>query len=294
MISDQTQTYHLRYADPYFLDSNWHFGIEGFSSESYYVSFIDRRQGGSLTLGRRLPHLDNVRFYATYSYLTTDLKGFDTDTIYRKQPSNADIGRLSLILDRNALNNNIDPTDGTRQRAEVQLAGYGMFGGSYDFTKTNLQAWYFEPVYRGSYLAFKSRLRLMNFNQDDQLLISERYFLGGNGSLRGYEVAAVGPRFKEDDGSLTPIGGNKDFFFTVEYIVPLSEELGMKIGVFYDAGNVYNDYEDMDLGDLRQDWGVSLRWMSPMGPLSFGMAFPIDPEDDDDPQQFVFSMGGAL
>jgi outer membrane protein insertion porin family len=291
MISQETQNYTLRYADPYFLDSNWYLGFEIFATEDYYVSFIDQRQGGSVTVGRELPHFDNIRFYTSYSYQTINLKGFDTDTIYDKQPANTNIGRLAFILDRNNLNNMLDPTSGTRQRVQVEFAGFGLFGGSHDFIKSSLEAWWFAQVYGGTYCSFRTRWRFMSYNKDDSLLISERYFMGGSKSLRGYEVGSVSPGFREDNGDITPIGGNKDVLFSAEYVIPLSEELGMKLAFFYDIGNVYNDNEDIDLGNMLSDWGVAIKWISPMGPLVLGVAFPIERREDDEPQQFVFSLG---
>jgi outer membrane protein insertion porin family len=295
LLSDKTQTGTLRYADPYFLDSNWYLGVDLFSQEIYQVKFVDRRQGGDVTLGRRIPHLDNMRFYATYSYIVTNLESYSSSaTIYRKQPSNTSIGSLTLTLDNNALNNYLDPSDGSRLTGTVEMAGYNLFGGSNDFIKTSLEGYYFTPIYAKTYFGFHARLRWMSYNQGDSLLISERYFQGGSRSLRGYEVASVSPMFREDNGDLTPIGGNKDALFTFEYIVPVSEEMGMKAVFFYDAGNVYNDNEDMDFNYLLKDWGFGLRWLSPMGPLRFELAFPIDPRKDDKTQQFVFAVGSFL
>lgn len=294
MVSDHTQTYYIRYADPYFLDSNWHLGVNLFSNEMYQVRFVDQRRGGSITLGRRVPHTDNLRVYAMYAYQVTNLESFmGSSSIYRKQPADSAIGSLTLTLDWNALNNYIDPSDGARLTAEVEIAGQGLFGGNNDFIKTRLEALAFQPVYKGTYLAGRARLRFMDFNDGDNLLISERFFQGGPRSLRGYEVASVSPYFPEDDGDFTPIGGNKDALFTAEFIVPLSLEMGMKAAVFYDLGYVWNDNEDMDLlgGDMLSDWGFGLRWMSPMGPLRFELAFPLEQRKQDDPQQFIFTVG---
>lgn len=292
MLSEQTQTFYFRYADPYFIDSRWHLGFDLFSSESYYIDFIDKRQGGSVTLGRKIPHLEYVRFYTTYSYLITNLESFeDTASIYRKQPSDTAIGSLALKLDRNALNNYIDPTDGSRITGEIIFAGQGLFGGDNDFIKTRIEGRFFQPVYKNTYIGTRARARWMSYDGGDRLLITERYFQGGSRSLRGYEVAAVSPLFPEDSGELTPIGGNKDILFTIEYIVPISEQLGIKMAFFADAGNVFNDNQDMAFDDLLYDYGVGLRWMSPMGPLRFEMAYPVDPREDDDSQQFIFSMG---
>jgi len=293
MVSAHTQTYYIRYADPYFLDSNWHLGVNLFSNELYQVQFVDKRQGGSITLGRRIPHTDYLRFYAMYAYQVTNLESFmGSSTIYRQQPTNNTISSMTLTLDWNALNNYMDPTDGSRLTAEVEIAGQGLFGGESNFIKTRLEALAFQPVYKGSYIAGRARLRFMDFNQGQELLISERYFLGGPRSLRGYKIASVGPVFPEDDGGYTPIGGNKDALFTAEFIVPLSAEMGMKAALFYDIGNAWNDNQDMNLlGDMYADWGFGLRWLSPMGPLRFELAFPLNQRRQDDPQQFIFTVG---
>jgi len=292
VVSDKTQTYYFKYADPYFLDSPWYMGFEAFSTERYYVDFVNSRTGGSLTLGRRIPHFEHVRFFTTYSYLVSDLESFEeSSTIYRKQPSDTAIGSMSFVLDRNALNNYLDPSDGSRLISEVEVAGHDIFGGDNDFIKSRLEGYYFQPVFMGTYIGMHLRARWMGFDQGDDLLISERFFQGGSRSLRGYEVASVSPTFREDDGELTRIGGNKDFLFTFEYLIPISEEMGMKLAFFYDVGNVYNDDEQMDVTDVLQDVGFGLRWMSPMGPLRFELAFPLDAREDDEVQQFVFSVG---
>ncbi len=292
MVSENTQTYYLDYSDPYFLDSEWYFGLNLFSNELYYIEFVNRRQGGRVTVGREIPHLSRVRFYLSYSYLITDLESYESSSsIYRKQPSNTSIGSMEFTLERNTLDNNIDPTDGAKLSYTGEIAGHGMFGGENDYLKNRIRFWYFQPLIQDTYMSFRSRASWMSYDQGDWLLISERYFLGGQYNMRGYEVATVSPMFREDDGELTPIGGNKEVYMTAEYIVPLSPEMGLKAAVFYDVGNAYNDGQPIDLTDVRQDWGFGIRWRSPMGPLRFELAFPINPRPIDDEHQFVFALG---
>ncbi|MFO8056539.1 MAG: outer membrane protein assembly factor BamA [bacterium] len=292
MVSENTQTYYLDYSDPYFLDSEWYFGLNLFSRELYYVEFVNRRQGGRITVGREIPHLPQIRFYLSYSYLITDLESYESSSsIYRQQPSNTSIGSMEFTLERNTLNNYIDPSDGSKLSYTGEVAGHDMFGGENDYLKNRVEFWYFQPLIRETYMSFRSRASWMNYDQGDWLLISERYFLGGQYNMRGYEVATVSPMFREDNGDLTPIGGNKEAYATLEYIVPVAPEMGLKAAVFYDVGNVYNDGEPIDLTDVRQDWGFGVRWRSPMGPLRLEVAFPIDPRPMDDEHQFVFALG---
>ena len=61
---------------------------------------------------------------------------------------------------------------------------------------------------------------------------------------------------------------------------------------FVDAGNVYDD--DLDLGELRYSVGMSAKWLSPFGALSFSLAMPINDGDDDEVQTFQFAFGSGI
>ena len=74
-------------------------------------------------------------------------------------------------------------------------------------------------------------------------------------------------------------------------MIPISKEMGLKFVAFYDIGNAFNDNEEIDLSNLRQDWGAGIRWMSPMGPLRLELGFPLDRREGERSEVFNFAIG---
>jgi outer membrane protein insertion porin family len=113
--------------------------------------------------------------------------------------------------------------------------------------------------------------------------------VGGISTVRGYDVRSLGP---EVNGVL--IGGNKELIFNVEYIFPISLQLRLRGLVFFDAGNAFSEDESIKFRNLRFSTGAGFRWFSPMGPLTFVLGFPLDPERGEDPYAVQFSIGAPF
>ena len=62
-------------------------------------------------------------------------------------------------------------------------------------------------------------------------------------------------------------------------------------GVAVAGGGVAYRDQDLSLDDLRYSWGLGVAWISPLGPLKFSLAFPINKKDGDDTQRFQFQIG---
>jgi outer membrane protein insertion porin family len=58
-----------------------------------------------------------------------------------------------------------------------------------------------------------------------------------------------------------------------------------------DVGQVYKDQTDFSSSDLRYSVGLSGLWISPFGPLSVSLAYPLNDESGDDTQYFQFTIG---
>ena len=61
-----------------------------------------------------------------------------------------------------------------------------------------------------------------------------------------------------------------------------------------DTGNAYLENEPLDLTNVLSDYGVGIRWVSPLGPLRFEMAYPIDPREGERDSQFIFAVGAPF
>jgi len=120
------------------------------------------------------------------------------------------------------------------------------------------------------------------------------YYAGGTQSVRGYEDFSLGPRDSNDD----PIGGAFKVVGGIELVSPvpfLVEQANtVRMSLFYDIGNVYRSYSDFDAGELRQSIGFGLNWYSPVGPLIFSLAKPLNDKEGDRTQAFQFSIGAGF
>ncbi len=132
------------------------------------------------------------------------------------------------------------------------------------------------------------------YGDTGKLPFFKNYFGGGVKTVRGYKDYSLGPRDSLND----PLGGNMKLFGSMEVTFP--DPLGLapetvRLGAFVDVGNVYDtDDDSVDIGDLRYSTGLSLKWLSPMGPLGFVVALPLNDESDDDTENFQFTFGTAF
>ena len=81
---------------------------------------------------------------------------------------------------------------------------------------------------------------------------------------------------------------------SAEAIIPatlFSDGDNVRLSAFIDAGNVFEKASDFDSGDLRYSAGVSVQWLSPIGPLVLSYAEPLNEEEDDEKESFQFSFG---
>ena len=127
----------------------------------------------------------------------------------------------------------------------------------------------------------------------------DRFFVGPQ-ILRGFEPGGIGPRDLSGPGDPDPLGGNVYIAarFDMEFPLGLPEEIGLRGGVFYDIGNLYN-LDDVDLsggtvvgesGSFRHVVGFSLFWDTAIGPLRFNFSNALKKEDFDEEQSFDLTL----
>ena len=101
---------------------------------------------------------------------------------------------------------------------------------------------------------------------------SERFFAGGDTTIRGFAPDQVGTRATIDADGVA-IGGNALVIFNAELRVPVRGSLGA-VG-FLDSGNVFKKTTDISLADLRATAGFGLRYKSPVGPIRVDVGFKV-------------------
>jgi outer membrane protein insertion porin family len=179
-------------------------------------------------------------------------------------------------------------TGGTQSLSlEVTTPGSGL-----EYYKINYEQQRFVPLTRDLTLSLKGRLGYGDgFGDFDELPFFENFFAGGTRSVRGFRDNTLGPTTRVEGD---PLGGAFLITFSSEVFFPvpfLDDSSGMRLGAFVDVGNVFANYNAFDAGDLRYSVGLSGLWVSPLGPLSVSLAVPLNDEDEDDVQNFQFSVG---
>lgn len=91
------------------------------------------------------------------------------------------------------------------------------------------------------HLHLRSELGISRIAATSDLPASQRFFAGGEGSVRGFALNELSP--KDDQGRT--IGGRNLVTGTVEVVRDLPRNFG--VAAFYDIGNAFDDYSEPDL-----------------------------------------------
>ncbi|HXG31446.1 MAG TPA: outer membrane protein assembly factor BamA [Thermodesulfobacteriota bacterium] len=290
-IGGVTRLFFLNYQDPAFFDTDWTFDTVVFNTSREFRDFDRKSYGGTLTFGRGL--FSNLGGRVTYRYEHEDIENVSGDAKLLIKEGARTISSIGLGLIWDSRDNLIDPSKGNITRSFIEFAG--PFGGDTDFIKYTLTSRFFYPLWFNTVFSVFGEYGIIDLrNVGDDLVVGERFFLGGPNSLRGFEFRRVGPRVPTADGDFVIIGGTQELVLTAEYIVPLLPQAGLKGVLFFDMGNAFNDNEDLSLDprDLRRDVGFGIRWVSPLGPLRLEVGFPIGKRlPGEDPYEIQFTIG---
>ena len=247
------------------------------------------------------------RFRLIYGYEVVDLQATSDDPLDPNEVDrnlrDVEISSLSpgLLIDRR--DDPIDPSDGWSTNLTLQYA-FPVLGASADFVKLFGQQTYHRSFGRFGVLAASLRLGAIEPTGEEiqdslvpaelpssKIPVSERFFAGGRSTHRAYDRDQLGvPGETILDG--TEIGGNGLALVNVELRVPIAGPFGAT--AFYDAGNVWADWRDLDYADVKHGAGVGVRYLTPIGPVRVEIGWKLDREPDEDPTAIFLSVGNAF
>jgi len=326
--SKVSQNFNLSFVNPRVWDSLYSMGLSLYKRKYDYNyeetdGYTIDQLGGSLNVGREfwrhfyasvgIGYVDNESEYSD-SYLNT--VGGINDKFYNDKYKKAS-GFASLKFDNTddyllpregfiaAFNGEFAQMDGDLEKVNLDR-GYTEFD---NFIKVNARFGAFygmeDLIDYDLILRFKARYTKI-ISQDDQYIpIAERLFMGGIGSVRGYNPYSLSPDVLGDR-----IGGTERESISLEANIPLSDAAKMRLSAFYDIGRIstdpirnssggYVDFNDPTVsrfGDslVRSSTGAVIEWQSPFGAINLIFAYAIDPNEYDDTATFEFSMGNQF
>jgi outer membrane protein insertion porin family len=196
---------------------------------------------------------------------------------------------VTLGWARDGRDSYLNPSTGKLIRAntEVGAAGdtrYAKLAGQYQQ--------YFSLTKQYTF-AFNADLGIGKGLQGQNFPVFKNYFSGGLGSVRGFEQGTLGPR----DVYGIVSGGTKKVTLNSEFLMPFpgaGNDRSLRLYSFYDMGNVFGEFDKIQLNQLRSSYGVGLSWVSPMGPLRFAWALPARTFTGDRIQRLQFQIGTSF
>ncbi len=309
--SSASERYAFRYENPYYTADGVSRGFnmsvtETDASENNISNFLIDRIKLSLDYGIPLSEFNTLRLELgvlqnnlestsasadeVFDFLVDNVEDFDESTPRSEIDEgkfNSAFGAVSFAKDTR--NRRIFASSGALNRIGLEL-----HGGDLDFYQARYRHQSAFALSETFTLSLEGRIGYgEGYDDTKDLPIFEKFTAGGVRSVRGYEFNSLGPLDSEGD----PFGGNLQVITTAELLFPV-EALGssetFRLGLYFDAGNVFADTDSFESSELRQSVGLSAKWFSVIGPIEFSYAVPLNDEPGDDTRNFQFALGAQF
>jgi outer membrane protein insertion porin family len=301
----RTKNYSISVTEPYLFDRPITAGIELFKRKLTYQSFVNvagytqENTGGSVTGG--IPVGRWSRLFMSYSYQIINIAGFQPATGTSSLLSTGPVfdptffggtgerkeSTISPSMVFSTVDNPYTPHSGSKLTGTFQLTG-GALGGTVSFYRPSLETIKYFRLTKRTALGVRGEAAfVIPFGATTILPLYQRYFLGGENQIRGYDIRTVGPV----DSSGRALGGTKFILFNAEYYVDI---VGPLRGVlFYDAGQTFLEGDPIRFSQLRTSTGVEMRFIMPVLNVPFRLIYAFNPNRDSfQPKStFKFSVG---
>ena len=198
---------------------------------------------------------------------------------------------LTLGWARDGRDSALVPNKGTYQRlnADVSVAG------DVRYVRTNYQYQQYIPLNKKYTVAFNADVGWGQGLSGKEYPLFKNFFVGGLGSVRGFEQSSVGPA--STDTPPIYLGGPKKLVLNAEFLMPFpgtGNDRTLRLYGFTDVGRAFAETDNFSLNKLSASTGIGLSWISPLGPLRFSYATPIHKQTNDKIQRFQFQIGTAF
>jgi outer membrane protein insertion porin family len=253
-----------------------------------------RSIGGNLRFGIPFTETDTVFFGTGYEGTKITLYSVSPQRYFQfVNTFGADTASVlgTVGWGRDSRDSAIAPTRGRYQRFNAEISALG----DIRYYKVEYQHQYFWPVTKDFTLAFNGETGYGHGIGGRPYPFFKNYYVGGIGSVRGFEGGTLGPRDIDSNGNPTdPIGGTKKLIGNIELQTPLpgqGKDRSAKMFIFLDTGYAWGENQRVRLGDMRVSAGFGLTWISPIGPLKISFGKPIRKSDSDRLERFQFQVG---
>lgn len=299
--SEATKRFILSYTNPYYTIDGISRGFEISYREtdfsqlniSSYSTDVSRL---GMNFGVPVSDFDRFRFSLAYEQTKFFLGSSPSAVVQTFIDENGEeFGDYEFVASwiRDTRDRAIFPNRGGNQSFSTET---NLPGSNLQYYRLNYRHSRYFPLAKAFTLKVNALLGYGNgYDDDEDLPFFRNFYAGGIGSVRGFKTNSLGPQDEFDNA----LGANSKITGQMELLFPPPGDTfrdSMRFGLFLDAGNVFDlsGGEDIEATGFRASAGAMLSWMSPVGPLSFSVGYPLKEEEGDETEIFQFNIGAGF
>jgi outer membrane protein insertion porin family len=293
-----TTNFNIRYSNPYHTADGISRGFNAFSStvdaaQAGTAAYSTKTRGVGVFYSVPLTEDNKIHFGADVEGIEIGVSSTSAQAaqdFVATHGTNNLLYKATLAWSRDTLDSALIPSSGSLQRITGEAA---IPGSEIEYFKLTYLAGRYWPVFERSAIKLKGEIGYgEGYGDTAELPFFKNYFAGGSSTVRGYRSRWLGPL---DPVSGNPIGGNRRILVNGELLFPVPgsarDDKAMRLSLFVDGGMVYGKGQSIDFGELRYASGLAFNWFSPVGPLSFSYAIPLNDQPTDQTENFQFTLG---
>ncbi len=298
--SELTSNYAFNISNPRLNDSDFSGNFSIYTSDYEYNDYTVLSDGISLGLGHRFTRYTSG--YVGYAFSDNSYEGIEDSNLTTEQKlfyEDYSKSSVTISVKYDSTDDYYLPRKGFTGSQSIEYSGVG---GDAEFIKsrTTFGAYKGLEEWVGFDLIARYKARVYYVYENGYLPIAERFYMGGLGSVRGYESYSLSPSYVDSNGDTIRVGGEYTASNNIEFSFPLVPKAKMRLVAFLDYGAIggTSGYDSARSGNTVNDdvitrggYGLGLEWFSPVGPIQLMFAQPLGEEEGDKTANFEFTMG---
>ena len=282
----------ITFRNPYLEDSLTSMQLDVYRSMTYYITYFEKKAGASVTFGRWLSEYasGSVSLFAEQLSFSDPEPGICPDLfpLICGQLGNQTTTGFRTSLARDTRDYYLDPRTGWRASVGFDL-GTPYLGGSNSFYKYSFDFINYTPLPYDTRFSVHARYGAAIGMEGKPIPLTERYFVGGINTMRGFVFGQAGPVTLNN----SLLGATKELIFNNDFIFTISADAKLNGVIFFDYGKGFDDNEPLST-KLRKSAGIEGRWISPFGPLRAAYGLNLDARERERKGVFEFTIGSLF
>jgi len=293
----RSKNYRLAFTEPYIFNLPASFGLDVHKT-AFKLPYLYTREGEGFNLSTSFRLFKFWGTSVVYTYEKINISDVNPEigwsnpySSFYYTPGKRTISAISPTVYYSTVDSPVFPRSGTKWLFNYRYSG-GFLGGDLYLHKTKFEFVKFLPIWKRKHtLGFHVVYQGLFAFGNKEIPFYERFFLGGERSIRGFDIYRLGPRNERG----VVVGGDKSFYLNFEYQIPLNEQFSFVF--FYDIGNAYDVNQPIDFEDVYTSMGAELKVYVQMLGVPFRLIFAYNPRTlrpDDSNFAFRFAVGPSF